>query len=76
MGEPEKRRVHKVYDSLHRESVCNITAGFGLAAKLIALTKVRMRDTKYQIRVDENISEEFQLSIDLKRGDALSTFAI
>jgi len=47
-------------------------AEFGFPAKLIALTKMRMKNTKYQVRVDQTTSEEFQVITGLKQGDALS----
>lgn len=31
-----------------------------------------MNDTKYQVRVDQTLSEEFEVITDLKQGDALS----
>jgi len=47
-------------------------AEFGFLAKLIALTEICMGGTKYQVRVDQTASEEFQVTTGLKQGDALS----
>jgi len=62
----------KAYDSIHRESLYNIMYEFGIPCKLISLTKVCMNGTKYQVRVDNVLSEEFQVVTGLKQGDALS----
>ncbi|VVC31914.1 Reverse transcriptase domain [Cinara cedri] len=45
---------------------------FGIPSKLISMTKVCMNGTKYQVRVDNVLSEEFQVVTGLKQGDALS----
>jgi len=45
---------------------------FGFPSKLIFLTKLCMNGTKYQGRVDNILSEEFQVVTGLKQGDALS----
>lgn len=45
---------------------------FGITIKLISLTKVCMNDTKYQVKVDKVLSEEFQVVTTLKQGDTLS----
>jgi len=47
-------------------------AKFGFPAKLITLTKMCMENTKYQVRVDQTTSEEFQVTTGLKQGYALS----
>jgi len=44
---------------------------FGIPSKLNSLTKVCMNGTKYQVRVDNVLSEEFQVVTGLKQGDAL-----
>jgi len=50
----------------------NIMAEFGFPEKLIALTKMCMEGTKYQVGVDQTTFEEFQVITGLKQGDALS----
>lgn len=45
---------------------------FGIPSKLISLTKLCMNDTKYQVRVDNVLSEEFQVVTGLKHDEALS----
>ncbi|KAF0702148.1 craniofacial development protein 2-like, partial [Aphis craccivora] len=62
----------KAYDSIHRDSLYNILQEFGFPRKLIALTRICMNDTKYQVRVDQTLSEEFEVITGLKQGDALS----
>jgi sorting nexin-29 len=57
----------KAYDSIHRESLYNIMYEFGIPSKLISLTKVCMNGTKYQVRVDNVLSKEFQVVTGLKQ---------
>uniref|UniRef100_A0A2S2PYR4 Reverse transcriptase domain-containing protein n=1 Tax=Sipha flava TaxID=143950 RepID=A0A2S2PYR4_9HEMI len=47
--------------------------GFRISFKLISLTKVYMNVTKYQVRVDNILFDEFQVVIVLKKGDVLSS---
>jgi len=44
----------------------------GIPIKLIFLKKVCMNDTKHQVRVDNVLSEEFQVVTGFIQGDALS----
>ena len=62
----------KAYDSIHRESLYNIMDEVGIPKKLIGLTKMCMENTQYQIRVDNTLSEAFEVNSGLKQGDALS----
>uniref|UniRef100_A0A2S2QC17 Putative RNA-directed DNA polymerase n=1 Tax=Sipha flava TaxID=143950 RepID=A0A2S2QC17_9HEMI len=62
----------KAYDRIHRESFYNIMYEFGIPNMLIFLTKVCMNGTKYQVRVDNVLSEEFQVVTGLKQDDTLS----
>jgi len=43
----------------------------GFPRKFISLTKMCMNDTKYQVKVDRALSEEFETG--LKQGDSIST---
>jgi len=45
---------------------------FGFPKKLISLTKMCMNGTRYQIRLDFTVLEEFEVITGLKQGDALS----
>jgi sorting nexin-29 len=63
----------KAYDRIHWESLYNIMYGFRISFKLISLTKVCMNVTKYQVRVDNILFNEFQVVIVLKKGDVLSS---
>uniref|UniRef100_A0A2S2P765 Putative RNA-directed DNA polymerase n=1 Tax=Schizaphis graminum TaxID=13262 RepID=A0A2S2P765_SCHGA len=65
----------KVYDSIHRDSLYNIMYKFGFPMKLISLTKMCMNRTRYQVRVDCTLSEEFEVITGLKQGDTLDTIA-
>jgi hypothetical protein len=47
-------------------------AEFRFPAKLIALTKMCMEGTKYQVRLDQTTSEEFQVITNFKHRDAFS----
>ncbi|KAL4142816.1 hypothetical protein QTP88_005213 [Uroleucon formosanum] len=62
----------KAYDSIHRNSLYNIMEEFGFPDKLINLTKLAMEGVKYQVRVDNFMSEAFSVETGLKQGDALS----
>jgi hypothetical protein len=62
----------KAYDSIHRNSLYNIMEEFGFPNKLINLTKLAMEGVKYQVRVDNTMSEAFGVETGLKQGDALS----
>ncbi|KAL4148527.1 hypothetical protein QTP88_002756 [Uroleucon formosanum] len=62
----------KAYDSVHRESLYNIIEVFGITKKLVALTKMCMEDTQYRVRVEQTMSEPFEVSTGLKQGDLLS----
>ncbi|KAL4082886.1 hypothetical protein QTP88_029540 [Uroleucon formosanum] len=64
--------LKKAYDSIHRDSLYNIMYEFGFPRKLISLTKMCMNGTRYQVRVDCTLSEEFEGITGLKQGDALS----
>jgi len=44
----------------------------GIPKKLIGLTKMCMENTQYQIRVDNTLSEAFEVNTGLKQGDTLS----
>jgi hypothetical protein len=44
----------------------------GIPKKLIGLTKMCMENTQYQIRIDNTLSEAFEVNTGLKQGDALS----
>lgn len=43
---------------------------FGIPKKLVALTKMYMDDTLYRIRVEQTMSEAFEVSTGLKQGDS------
>ncbi|KAE9525797.1 hypothetical protein AGLY_014023 [Aphis glycines] len=60
------------YDSVHRESRHNIMEEFGIPKKLVVLTKMCMEDTQYRVRVEQTMSEPFEVSTGLKQGDSLS----
>lgn len=45
---------------------------FGIPKKLVALTKMCMEDTQYRVRVEQTMSEPFEVSTGLKQGDSLS----
>ncbi|KAL4132173.1 hypothetical protein QTP88_009380 [Uroleucon formosanum] len=45
---------------------------FGIPKKLVALTKMCMEDTQYRIRVQQTMSEPFEISTGLKQGYSLS----
>jgi hypothetical protein len=45
---------------------------FGFPRKLITLTKMCINDTKYQVRMDQTLSKEFEVITGLKQRDALS----
>lgn len=47
-------------------------AEFGFPAKLIALKKMCIEGTKYQVRVDQTTSKEFQVITGLKQRNTLS----
>jgi len=63
----------KAYDSIHWESLYNIMYEFEFPSKLISLTKLYMNGIKYQVRVDNILSKEFQVVTGLKQGDAFSS---
>jgi len=44
----------------------------GIPKKLIGLTKMCMENTQYQVKVDNILSEAFQVRTGLKQGDTLS----
>lgn len=44
----------------------------GIPQKLVALTKMCMEGTQYQIKVDYAVSEAFEVRTGLKQGDSLS----
>lgn len=54
------------------ESLYNIMEEFGIPHKLVSLTKMCMEGTKYQVRVDNTLSELFTLETVLKQGDVPS----
>ncbi|KAL4104892.1 hypothetical protein QTP88_020168 [Uroleucon formosanum] len=62
----------KAYDSIHRNSLYNIMEEFGFPDKLINLSKLAMEGMKYQVKVDNFMSEAFSVETGLKQGDALS----
>jgi len=45
---------------------------FGIPKKLVALTKMCMEDTQYRVRVEQTMSEPFEVSTGLKQRDSLS----
>ena len=45
---------------------------FGIPKKLVVLTKMCMEDKQYRIRVEQTMSEPFEVSTGLKQGDSLS----
>jgi hypothetical protein len=61
----------EAYDSIHRNSLCNIMEEFGFSKKLINLTKLSMEGVKYQVRVESIVSEVFKVKTGLKQGHAL-----
>jgi len=62
----------KAYDSIHRNSLYNIMEEFGFSNKLINLTKLAMEGVKYQVRVDDCMSEAFSVETGLKQGEEIS----
>ncbi|CAI6362616.1 unnamed protein product [Macrosiphum euphorbiae] len=56
----------KAYDSIHRNSLYNLMEEFGFQKKLINLTKLAMEGVKYQVRVDNIMSEAFSIETRLK----------
>jgi len=63
----------KAYDSIHRNSFYNIMEEYGFLNKLINLTKMAMEGMKYQVRVDNIMSETFDVETGLTQGDEFST---
>ncbi|CAI6362278.1 unnamed protein product [Macrosiphum euphorbiae] len=63
----------KAYDSIHRNSLYNLMEEFGFQKKFINLTKLAMEGVKYQVRVDNIMSEAFSVETGLKQGDTLSS---
>jgi hypothetical protein len=60
------------YESIHRDSLYNNIYKFGFSKKLIALTKMCMKNTKYRVRTQNVTSETFTVETGLKQGGALS----
>lgn len=46
---------------------------FGFPKEIISLTLMCMNGTRYQIRVDNTLSDEFDVLTRLKQGDTLSS---
>lgn len=46
---------------------------FGIPKKLVALAKVCMEDTQYRIKIEQTMSEAFEIRTGLKHGDSLSS---
>lgn len=62
----------KAYDSIHGNSIYNMTEEFRLPKILINLTKPSKEGVMYRVRVDSTVSKAFNVEIGLKQGDALS----
>jgi hypothetical protein len=62
----------KAYDSVHRNSLYNISNHSSFPDKLIKLTKIGMEEAKYRVRVDNELSSPFTVDTGLKQGDTLS----
>lgn len=58
------------HDNIHYENLYNIMTEFGFSTKLIILTKMFMNGTKYQVKIDQILSEEFHVITGLKQRDA------
>jgi len=63
---------NKAFDSVHQESLYNIMYKVGFPKKFKGLTKMCMENTQYQVRVENTMSEAFEVKTGLKQGDALS----
>jgi len=62
----------KAYDSVQRKSLYNIVDKDGIPKKLVGLIKMCMENTQYQVRVENTMSEAFEVETGLKQDDTLS----
>ena len=58
----------KAYDSILRDKLYNIMLGFGIPSKLVGLTKMTMTETLAQVRIQNELTELFELTQGLKQG--------
>ena len=62
----------QAYDSIHRPSMWNIMAEFGIPVKLINLVKTCYRDSKSCVQVGKKKTECFDINSGLRQGCLLS----
>jgi len=62
----------KAYDSVSRESLCNILIESGIPMKLVTLIKMCLTERYSRVQVGKNLSEVFPTANGLIQEDALS----
>lgn len=62
----------QAYDCVERSQVWNAMAEFSIPKKLIRMTKVCMEGGTSKVRVNNKLSNSFEINNGLKQGDALS----
>lgn len=64
--------LSKAYDSLIRGKIWQKMKKFGIPRKLINLVRITVENSKCKVRVDGEISEEFEVGTGVRQGDGLS----
>jgi sorting nexin-29 len=60
------------YDTIRRDKLLEALTEFKIQPKLIRLVKVTLKRVRCRVKIHNNLSEQFDTSIGLRQGDALS----
>ena len=60
------------YDKVNRKQLCKAVLEFGIPPKVVRLTQAMMDGTTARVKVQNELSESFQIRNGLRQGDALA----
>jgi sorting nexin-29 len=62
----------QAYNSIDRHHLYRILSSFGIPAKIVRLIKMTMQESKAQVRIGGDLTDEFPVNNGLKQGDGLA----
>jgi len=62
----------KAFDCIHRDSLWQIAAEYGVPSKVINIMKSFYKDSRFAVKVDDDLSDFFEICSGVRQGCVLS----